>query len=536
MALACRLRSKRRDARTHCAKNPAGTPAADHFLQHLSHFVLFLRARSWVYSFSTVNNVRSLDAINQDHRVGLFSIGLEAYWEQFAGLRERLQTSNETICRRLEALRARVVNAGLIDTPEKAVAASHLFRQEDVDLIFLHVSTYALSSTVLPVVRRSKAPVVLLNLAPEAAIDYARFNAMGDRTAMTGEWLAHCQSCSVPEIANVFRRCGVRFQQVTGVLDEEAVWDEIGEWVQASQVGHSMEHNRLGVMGHYYSGMLDIYSDLTLQSSTFGTHIELIEVDELSALRREVSSGEIAGRVQEIREMFDVEPDCTPSELERAARTSVALDRIVERYHLGSLAYYYKGSGVAENEDTMSSIIVGTSMLTARGVPVAGELEIKNAQAMKILDLFGVGGSFTEYYANDFNDGVILMGHDGPGHIAIAEGKPKLRPLKNYHGKVGKGLSIEMSVKHGPVTLLAIAETGDGALKVVVAEGESVPGPILEIGNTNSRYRFPIGVRDFLEKWSAQGTAHHCAIGVGHHTAMLEKLASLLRVEFVRVC
>ena len=353
---------------------------------------------------------------------------------------------------------------------------------------------------------------------------------------MTGEWLAHCQSCSVPEIANVFRRCGVRFQQVTGVLDEEAVWDEIGEWVQASQVGHSMEHNRLGVMGHYYSGMLDIYSDLTLQSSTFGTHIELIEVDELSALRREVSSGEIAGRVQEIREMFDVEPDCTPSELERAARTSVALDRIVERYHLGSLAYYYKGSGVAENEDTMSSIIVGTSMLTARGVPVAGELEIKNAQAMKILDLFGVGGSFTEYYANDFNDGVILMGHDGPGHIAIAEGKPKLRPLKNYHGKVGKGLSIEMSVKHGPVTLLAIAETGDGALKVVVAEGESVPGPILEIGNTNSRYRFSIGVRDFLEKWSAQGTAHHCAIGVGHHTAMLEKLASLLRVEFVRVC
>jgi L-arabinose isomerase len=310
----------------------------------------------------------------------------------------------------------------------------------------------------LPVVRRSKTPVILLNLAPEAAIDYARFNQMGNRVPMTGEWLAHCQSCSVPEIANVFRRCGIQFQQVTGVLGDERIWGEIGEWLEASRVAHSMEHNRLGVMGHYYSGMLDIYSDLTLQSSTFGTQLEMIEVDELSALRRGVSAQEIANRLVEIREKFDVEPASEQSELERAARTSVALDSLVEQYHLGSLAYYYKGSGLAENEDTMSSIIVGASMLTAHGIPAAGELEIKNAQAMKILDLFGVGGSFTEFYANDFNDDVVLMGHDGPGHMAIAEGKPKLRPLNNYHGKVGTGLSIEMSVKHGPVTLLAVAE------------------------------------------------------------------------------
>jgi L-arabinose isomerase len=483
-----------------------------------------------------VINVKAFDAVNQKHKVGLFSIGLEAYWEQFAGLRERLEFNNRTVCHRLEALGAEVVNVGLVDAPEDAVAAGHLFRQEDVDLLFLYVSTYALSATVLPVVRRCKTPVVLLNLAPEAAIDYARFNRMEDRTAMTGEWLAHCQSCSIPEIANVFRRCRVQFQQVTGVLDDERVWNEIGEWLDASRVAHSMEHNRLGVMGHYYSGMLDIYSDLTLQSFTFGTHIEMIEVDELSALRRGVSTDEIAGRVHEIREMFDVEPDSKECELERAARTSVALDRLVEQYGLGSLAYYYKGSGIAENKDTMSSIIVGTSMLTARGVPVAGELEVKNVQAMKILDLFGVGGSFTEYYASDFNDDVILMGHDGPGHMAIAEGKPKLRPLNSYHGKVGKGLSIEMSVKHGPVTLLAVAEASCNALKFVVAEGESVPGPILEIGNTNSRYRFPICVRDFLEKWNAQGTAHHCAIGIGHHSTRIEKLASLLGIECVRVC
>jgi L-arabinose isomerase len=297
-----------------------------------------------------------------------------------------------------------------------------------------------------------------------------------------------------------------------------------------------MEHNRLGIMGHYYSGMLDIYTDLTLQSSVFGTQFEMVEVDELSALRREVDAASLPARIDTIREMFNVEPGCTPCELEAVARTSIALDSLVAQHRLGSLAYYYKGSGIAENHESMSSIIVGTSLLTARGVPVAGELEVKNAQAMKILDLFGIGGSFTEFYANDYADDVVLMGHDGPGHLAIAEGKPMLRPLNNYHGKVGRGLSIQMSVKHGPVTLLAVTEAGHGKLKFVVAEAESVPGPILEIGNTNSRYRFPIGARGFLEKWTAAGTAHHCAIGIGHHASRLAKLASLLEIECTQVC
>jgi len=354
---------------------------------------------------------------------------------------------------------------------------------------------------------------------------------------MTGEWLGNCQACSIPEISNVFSRCQIPFHQVTGTLDDaDEAWTEVSDWIAASQVAHAMEHNRLGVMGHYYSGMLDIYSDLTLQSATFGTHLEIVEVDELSSLLRAVTDEEIATRLREMRATFDVQPDCVEAELSRAARTSVALDRLVAEHRLGSLAYYYKGVGISENEDTMSSVIVGNSLLTARGIPVAGELEIKNAQAMKILDLLGAGGSFTEYYATDYKDDVILMGHDGPGHIAIADGKPKIRPLGVYHGKVGRGLSIEMSVAHGPVTLLAVAETGHGVLKLVVAEGESVPGPILEIGNTNSRYRFSLGARGFLQAWNAQGVAHHCAIGIGRQAVRLQKLALVLGVEYVRVC
>src|ERR1700736_5274118 len=332
--------------------------------------------------------------------IGLFGIGLDAYWPQFPGLEDRLKGYGQQVARKLGKAGAQVVNLGLIDTPEKAGVAGHRFRQADVDLIFLPVPTPSLSSPGVPGVRRAKVPVIILNLSPSAAIDYDWFNGLGNRTKMTGEWLAYCQSCPVPEIANVFNRCRIPFFQVTGMLENDPVaWNEISEWVEAARVAHIMEHNRLGVMGHYYGGMLDIYSDLTQQCAYFGGHIEILEVEELAALRRDVGEADLNRRVEEFKASFDVQADCSAEELQRAARTSVALDRLVEIHGLGSLAYYHKGVGSPENEDAISSIILGTSMLTARGIPVAGEYEVKNAQAMKIMDSFGAGGSFTEYYA-----------------------------------------------------------------------------------------------------------------------------------------
>ena len=470
-------------------------------------------------------------------KVGLFGIGLEAYWSQFEGLKTRLEGYIEIVAQKINAFDTEVVNLGLIDTPEKAVEAGHQFRQADVDIIFLYVTTYALSSTVLPVVQRAKVPVIILNLSPEAAIDYATFNAMTDRTKMTGEWLAYCSACPVPEIANVFKRANIKFHQITGMLHNDSeCWNEVEEWISAAKVANIMSHNRLGAMGHYYSGMLDIYTDLTLQLTSFGGHIEIIEVDELSALRKEISESAIANRVSEFYQLFDIQADCSDYELARAAKTSLALDKLTEKYDLGSLAYYYKGTGISENEETMSSIILGTSLLTARNIPVAGEYEIKNAQAMKIMDSFGVGGSFTEYYAMDFTDDVVIMGHDGPGHLAIAEGKTKVKPMQVYHGKVGNGLSVEMSVKHGAVTLLSVVQKRDGTLLLLYAEAESVAGAILEIGNTNSRYKFSIGARRFVNEWNAHGPAHHCAVGIGHVASKIKKLGDLLNVETVQVC
>jgi L-arabinose isomerase len=469
-------------------------------------------------------------------RVGLCGVGLEAYWSQFAGLEKRLKGYVAQMASRLRRPGVEVVDLGLIDSPPRSREAGHQLRREDIDVLFLYVTTYALSNTVLPLVQRAGVPVIVLNLQPEAAIDYAAFNRLEDRTAMTGEWLAFCNACPVPEIANLFARARIPFHQVTGVRSETDTWKKIEEWLAAARVKAALAESRLGLMGHYYSGMLDIMTDVTLVSIVFGTHVELLEVDELSALCAEASEAEIVRRLAEFDEAFDVQRDCPQEELRCAARTSVALDKFVERHGLDALAYYYKGSGNAANEDTMSSIILGTSLLTARHVPVAGEYELKNALAMKMMDLIGAGGSFTEYYAMDLNADLVLMGHDGPGHIAIAEGKTKVRPLEVYHGKVGRGLSVEMSVKYGPVTLLSVAEDAESRFKLVVAEGECVAGPILEIGNTNSRYRFPLGARGFVEAWNAQGPAHHCAVGVGHVAAALGKAAALMGIGFRQVC
>jgi L-arabinose isomerase len=466
----------------------------------------------------------------------LCGLGNVAYWSQFAGLEQRLIGYIARVALRLKRPGVEVVNLGLIDTPARSSEAGHQCRREDIDVLFLYVTTYALSDTVLPLVQRAGVPVVVLNLQPEAAIDYKSFHRLEDRTAMTGEWLAYCSACPIPEIANLFKRAQIPFHQVTGVLDEEQTWQEIEEWLAAARVRSALASTRLGLMGHYYSGMLDIMTDVTLVSIAFGAHVELLEVDELSSLCSEISEADLARRVEEFHTAFDVQPDCSPEELRRAARTSVALDAFAARHDLGAMAYYYKGSGVAANEDTMSSIILGTSLLTARHIPVAGEYEVKNAVAMKIMDSLGAGGSFTEYYAMDFNDDLVLMGHDGPGHIAITEGKTKVRPLKVYHGKVGRGLSVEMSVRYGPVTLLSVAEDADSRFKLVVAEGECVAGEIMEIGNTNSRYRFPLGARGFVNAWNEQGPAHHCAVGVGHVAATLAKAAALMSIGFHQVC
>lgn len=470
---------------------------------------------------------------NEKVRIGLFGIGLKTYWDQFPGLHDRLAGYQTTVRDRLTELGAQVLDAGLVDDVPGAHRAAKLFRTEQVDILFVYITTYALSSTVLPVVQELRVPVIVLNLQPVAQLDYDAFNALGDRGLMTGVWLEHCQACSLPEIASVFGRVGINYYLVSGFLEDPVAWKEIGEWVEAAAVAAGMRSNRVGLLGNYYGGMLDVYTDLTRHAAAFGSHFEIVEMCELHSLWTAVTEGQIATKKQEFSLKFALSRECEPKELDRAARTSCALDALVQRRNLGSLAYYYEGAPGNEYEDIVTSMIPGNTLLTGSHVPVAGEYEVKNVQAMKIMDLFGAGGSFSEFYLADFRDDVIYLGHDGPAHFGIAEGRVGLVPLSVYHGKPGKGLSIQMTVRHGPVTLLSVVE-GD-SLSLLTAEGESVQGPILQIANTNSRYQFASGIREFMNRWSEAGPAHHCAIGVGHLSGKIGKLARLLRLQHRQV-
>ncbi len=474
--------------------------------------------------------------MKQKAKVGLFGIGLNTYWEQFDGLYDKLKGYQEEIKNKMEGFDVEVVDVGLVDDPKVARIAADTLASNQVDIIFCYISTYALSHTVLPVVQKAKCPVVILNMQPNKSVDFERFNKLGDRGTMTGDWLANCQACSAPEIACVFNRAGIKFHLVTGWLGDEEAWQEINDWIDAANVAVTMRNNRCGVLGHYYCGMLDVYSDMTQISATFGNHFELLEMCEIQDYRSKLTEEEIDKKIKEFYDKFEVEDACEKEEIRRAAKTSVALDKVVKAHDIDSMAYYYDGVDGSDSQNIITSVIAGNTLLTANHIPVAGECEVKNVQAMKIMDSFGAGGSFSELYAMDFEEDIVMWGHDGPAHFAIAEDKVKLVPLPIYHGKPGKGLSIQMRVKNGPVTLLALVQDGDRKMKFLVAEGETVHGPIFEIGNTNSRYKFSIGAKKFMNDWCMAGPAHHCTIGIGHIASKIDKLAAIYDIEVIKIC
>lgn len=460
-------------------------------------------------------------------RIGLFAIGLAAYWPQFPGLKEQLLGYYQHVAEQLAGF-ADVVAVGLIDTPQAAHAAGARLAAEHVDLLICHTATYATSSQVLPIVQQAKVPVLVLNLQPSATFDYP--------TIDTGAWLANCSTCCVPEIANAFHRAGIEFQVVSGLLfEDERVWRELREWCRAATAVRTLRGARFGFLGHTYPGMLDMYSDFTQHHAQLGLHVEVLEMCDLAERVRAVTEQEVAAKRDEAEALFEIDRSVNPDDLAWACRVAAGLDRLVRDFELAGLAYYYRGEPQSEYERLGAGLILGNSLLTARGIPASGEGDLKNAVAMKVMDVLGAGGSYTEFYAMDFRDDFVLMGHDGPGHIAISDRKPLLRGLGVYHGKAGYGVSVEFNVRLGPVTIFGCTQTRDGRLKFLTAEGESLPGPILQIGNTNSRIRFNLGPAEFVDAWCAEAPTHHCALGVGHVAGILRKFGRLQGLQVVQV-
>jgi len=355
---------------------------------------------------------------------------------------------------------------------------------------------------------------------------------MDHGTFGTGEWLAYCGQCPIPEIGNVFHRAGIPFRSVSGWLQQDSAWDRIERWARAAGVSARLRNARHGLMGHLYPGMLDVSTDLTLLSTTFGSHVEVLEFDDLRVRVEEVTDSQVAERIELAREIFTIDETVEQDDFAWGAKVSVGLDRLVADFDLDSLAYYHRGLAGEQHERLGAGMILGASLLTARGLPASGEYELRTSVAQLVTQAMGAGGSFCEIQAIDFVDGVVEMGHDGPAHLAISSRDPMLRGLDVYHGKRGWGVSVEFDVRHGPVTLLGLGQDRDGALSLIASEGDVVAGPLLEIGNTTSRVDFGRDPGEWVDAWSETGIGHHWSLSLDHRAGDYRAVADLVGVPF----
>lgn len=465
--------------------------------------------------------------VRRKTRIGLVAGGLGTYWPQFPTLLPQLQESSRYVSQRFQAMDADVIDVGFISDAQEGAAAAEKLRAADCDLIVMFLTTYLTSSMVLPIAQRSNTPVLVIDMQPSEKMDHANFD--------TGAWLAYCGQCSVPEVGNVFRRAGIPFRSVSGHLTHEPAWRRIEQWINAAHVRATLRHARHGLMGHVYPGMLDVSTDLTLLPVTFGSHVEVLEFDDLRVRVEKVTEAETRARMELAREIFTLDDTVVEEDFAWGAQVSVGLDRLVDDFELDSLAYYHRGLDGEQHERLGAGMILGASLLTARGIPATGEYELRTTVAQLATQVVGAGGSFCEIQALNFDDGVVEMGHDGPAHLAVSSRDPLLRGLGVFHGKRGWGVSVEFDVQQGPVTLLGLGQDRDGGLSFIASEGTVVPGPLLAIGNTTSRVDFGRDPGEWVDEWSATGIGHHWSLSIGHRAADYKAAASLLGIDFRQV-
>lgn len=470
-------------------------------------------------------------------RIGIFAVAHATYWNQFEGLYESLMGFHKDLCDMVKANDVEIIDFGMIDSSEKSYAAAKKMQAADLDVIFCNMTTYATSSVFAPILKEVDRPVILTALQPRRALDYDKAN--------TFMQLENDSICSVPEFTGVAIRLGKKVHDVIlGCLyDDEQAKAEIAQWCDIAKVLHDLRGARMGLMGHVMESMYDMHADPTAVSAAFHLHVPLIEMDDVLDLYNTVTEEEVQKKIKLIDEEFDMpEPKSDPvtskltdEDKYQAAKSAAALDKLVEKFNLTGLAYYYEGREDSLHRKVATTFIVGNSILNAQGIPMCGEFDIKTCIAMLIMDRLDIGGSFAELHPFDFNDNVILIGHDGPHHLRIAEGKPVLRSLKKYHGKPGSGASVEFKLKEGPITMLGITQTAEGKFKFVIGEGYSKEGEIPPTGNTNTRGCFEPDTKTFIKKWAMQGPTHHYALGIGHHADTIAKIADVLGIEYVIV-
>ncbi|GAB2792606.1 L-arabinose isomerase [Rhabdobacter roseus] len=469
-------------------------------------------------------------------RIGVFGVGYFKYWSQFDGLLDAMLAKQTVFIEKIQRnAEAEIVDFGLVDTVQKAYELVPRLNAANLDLVFCDMLTYATSNTFGVVIKNSNIPIVLVALQPDKAMDYSR--------ASTYMQLYNDDICALPEFAGVAVRMGKPVpEMIIGTLHDDAAAEaEIEEYCRIAAVLHDLKTARIGHIGHPIESMLDMHSDSTMLTAHFGAHIVQCEAHEIVTQYEQSTPEEIEPVKERILDFFDTpDPVSDPiseklrdTDLEVAARVTVALEKFIHERGLDGLAYYYEGPDNSVTRTVMSNLIVGNSLLTGAGFPMCGESDLKTCFAMLIMERLGIGGSFAEFHPVDFVEDFVLVGHDGPHNVAIAEGRPVLRSLKKYHGKPGFGAGVEFKIKEGPITMLSINSTYDGKFKFIIAEGESIEGAIPPTGNTNTRGFFKPDVRTFLKRWMKEGPTHHFALGVGHHAATIQKIANYLNLESV---
>ena len=471
--------------------------------------------------------------------VAVISVGLDTYWGQFPGLLEEMNKKTQVLLKKLEKNQVHVSDFGMIDNSVKAYEMLPAIKASNPDVLMVDMVTYATSATFAAIIREMNCPVVLLALQPLTAMDY--------KNGTTFIQLCNDDLCSVPEFTGVAVRMGKPVADVIiGTLENDAEADrKIDSWCKIAHVRHDLRNARLGLMGHVLDTMLDMQTDPTAVTAAFGAHAVPCEAEEIMAEFHPLTDDDPAVKEMSARilDFFDT-PDpgadpvaekLTQADLLTAARAGVALERFIAKKKLDGFAYYYEAQPGSEMRKLVTNFIVGNSLLTGAGFPMCGEFDIKTCIAMLIMDRLEIGGSFAEFHPIDFDRGTVLVGHDGPHHLNIADRKPVLRSLKKYHGKPGSGAGVEFNIKTGPITLLSIGITANGKFKFIIAEGESMPGPIPPTGNTNTHGKFLPDIRTFLTKWCKEGPTHHFALGVGHHAQELIDIARSFGIEYVKV-
>ena len=470
-------------------------------------------------------------------KIAIVGLGHYIYFEQFQGLREELRQKSEVFKNYIDPASCDLIDLGYVDRVEDSFDAVRKLKKEDADLLFIILSTYVPSSVCAPFARYIDIPQVLVGIQPLEHLDYSH--------TTTYMQLCNDDVCAIPEVAGVYERLGKQIPPciVASSAQSEKIKKQVSEWVSAATAIAGFKYEIFGYLGHTYEGMYDMNTDPTAFTAAFGSHVKMLEMCELARLSQEVTEKEIKEQIKEITDTFEI---CDPSidpltdfvkeeDLVYSARQAVALKKIVRNNNLTALAYYYKSEPNNPYEQLAANLIIGNTLLTSSGIPLAGEADLKTAAAMLIMKNIGGGGSFAEIHPFDTSDDVVLIGHDGPHNIAIAEGKPRLRKLKKYHGKSGSGIGVEFSLKAGPITMLSINVDRNGKFCMVAAEGTSIAGDIPQTGNTNTRVSFGENVCDFLSRWCEAGPTHHFALGVGHHMSTLRKFARVTGIKLIEV-